>query len=244
MTPVAQMKHTSQGSFQTFAAIKLMKKYRLILALILLAFVGASVCVTQFLGKVYLVHVSGSKISASETPTLDLLPELVTWSEASPVKSSLTNFVCTLSTPWESPSEVELSSTNMTAYVFPNGARVVVWADSAAMMGERALRLGNTELFNGEDRLESDYAFLKSCLNSSPDQISIFKSKRTILQKTVLLILKAVINPDVHACFEYNINGRRGFQFGDPSIDDRIKLICFTSPNSAVAFDVGRACPI
>ena len=41
--------------------------------------------------------------------------------------------------------------------------------------------------------------------------------------------------------FEYNINGRTGFQFGDPAIDRHITLICFTSPNAAVEFVIRKS---
>ncbi|QHI68727.1 hypothetical protein [Tichowtungia aerotolerans] len=209
-----------------------MKKKHLLFTVAPLALL--SVLAIWFFSRMAWVYDLKSIFPKAEAPELYLIPQPLRWSEPSPVKSSLTNSTCMLSTPWEFPPEIMSTSTNMTVYSFSNGVRIIVWAESSSLMGVDSLQTGGGELFNKDPYTESKYSFLKNCLNSSPDQISAFKPTETTLQNSCLLLLKSSVLSTGSTYFEYNIDGRTGFQLGDPTTDRCITLICFTSPNEAV----------
>ena len=84
----------------------------------------------------------------TESPELYLIPQPLHWSESSPVKSSITNSTCMLSAPWESPTEMEFSTTNMTFYSFSNGVHIIVMAKSTSLIGVHSLQEGGGRIIH------------------------------------------------------------------------------------------------
>ncbi len=67
----------------------------------------------------------------------------------------------------------------------------------------------------GEEHLRSDFDFVRLCLNTTPDQATLFMQKKLLGRISTMLILRAIYEPLGGNIFEVNLfSGLKGFQFG------------------------------
>lgn len=68
----------------------------------------------------------------------------------------------------------------------------------------------------GEEHFHSDFTFIRLCLNTTPDQASLFMSNMMLGRISTILIMRAIYEPLGANIFEFNLyNGLKGFQFGE-----------------------------
>lgn len=80
----------------------------------------------------------------------------------------------------------------------------------------------------GRENLKSNYALYRTILRATPDELSIFMSRRDANKLGFLLILKGFITPNAATgmyAFEYQ--DLRGFQFGSPARTNKVILHVF-----------------
>ncbi|HXL22808.1 MAG TPA: hypothetical protein VOA78_10095 [Candidatus Dormibacteraeota bacterium] len=68
----------------------------------------------------------------------------------------------------------------------------------------------------GDEALQSDYNFQRLILETTPDKITLFSSKKTVVSHSVVLMLKAISVPGDPNSGIFAIQGKefRGFQYG------------------------------
>jgi len=81
----------------------------------------------------------------------------------------------------------------------------------------------------GKDAARSDYDFLKSQLDTTPNQISPMHSKREAIQRLTLLRMKGAIHCSRKpvAFYLFQSQNLRCIQMGEPAVDGFIEVRCF-----------------
>jgi hypothetical protein len=90
------------------------------------------------------------------------------------------------------------------------------------------------------DAARSDYDFLKSMLDSTPNQISPIHSKREVKNRQILLGMKLVecsLRPS--ALYSFKWHDERCIEIGDPSNDLQVEVRCFDPGDHEFYFLVG-----
>ncbi len=88
----------------------------------------------------------------------------------------------------------------------------------------------------GDDAVKSDYDLQRAMLESTPDKVNLFSSRRDVIRNSTLLLLKSLTLPKEAESGMFNIsNGRfRGFQIGTPGRQVRKIVVNLYSDDGSV----------
>lgn len=205
---------------------------RLIVMSIIILFFGA---MYHFGPKVLLLYVIKKNISKEDSPYFYLTPidrdVRPTVLNASKLKKiSLESLRLTV--PWEVKEKItnELLST----IVFHEKKLISI---KSQFKEERIIdtflkgtpeKIKSLKELMGEENLRSDFEFVRMCLHTTPDQATIFTSKKLLGRIWTLRILRAIYEPLGGPVFEFNMmNGLKGFQFGGVGEDKTVTIHLF-----------------
>jgi len=125
--------------------------------------------------------------------------------------------------PWQDVDE-EKSTVIKThkAIIFHSGNAILVGLSAPKEFVNVVLRSGfDTESFRaiyGDEPLKSDYAMHKLMLESAPQRITPFSSRKFAIGESMMIIMKAVGMPSGADSGLYAVRSKefKGFQYGDP----------------------------
>lgn len=127
--------------------------------------------------------------------------------------------------PWNDIDEAKsrIIGGNKAIIAFRSGNVLSVWSGPPREFVNLALSSGkiDSDTFRqiyGDEALKSDYALHRIMLETTPDKITPFTSRRTAVSKAMLLMLKAISAPrgGDSAIFAVRAADFRGFQYGQP----------------------------
>lgn len=119
------------------------------------------------------------------------------------------------------------------AFVFAGGKSVVVSGQKDgegvlnALLGGRPEQAEAMRRFWGPENLQTEYAAVNFCLHATPDQGSIFSSRKELMRLPSMLLLKAVYSPLGDVIYQFETDRFRGFQFGDPQSSQAVYVYLF-----------------
>lgn len=225
-----------------------MKKQKSILiGIILGGLLLALFCFDKTYGLKAHMHALVWKMMASpaKEPLMYQTPKQLVETNTTVAVTTFTNSICSFSTPWADP-EV-LTSTNDVVYFFSKRVGIFVSLDNAIYAEAFNLFRKHDEAYRilepvfRANHLYSNYDFLQACLNSTPNQLSMFNSREQTILLNVFMPMKLSMTVTGHeSIFSFEFDEFRGFQFGDPTKDGHLMLVCFSSPDTAVQIDINR----
>ena len=124
--------------------------------------------------------------------------------------------------PWEIIDTMVLG--NSTFFRFINTKGIVIAKQNENESIVKSLLGNNNEdaykmkALLGEENLKSEYDIINLCLNTSPDQATLFTPLKDLVKVPTMLVLKAMFTAD--KIYKFSTNNLRGFQFvtnGDSS---------------------------
>ena len=124
-------------------------------------------------------------------------------------------------TAWRGQIEIkELRS--LVRIQFPTGQSVLFFDPSTSLdMINTARQAGQPDFIEslyGAEAARSNYSLMEGALNSVPDQLSLWQTRRGIVTKGELLILKTMmIMHGETGVYRFQMGNLKGFQEGDPS---------------------------
>ncbi len=112
---------------------------------------------------------------------------------------------------------------NKAIIVFDSGNALSVWSGPPHEFMNGLLEQGkiDRDTFRkvyGDEALQSDYSFMRLILETTPDKITLFSTRKTAVSQGVLLTVKAICVPgDPNSgIFEVRTKVFKGFQYGRP----------------------------
>lgn len=80
----------------------------------------------------------------------------------------------------------------------------------------------------GKEHLNSDFDFIRMCLNTTPDQATLYTPTRLLGKISTVLIMRVIYEPLGRNIFEFQLsNGLRGFQFRKDSEHELVRIFLF-----------------
>jgi len=125
--------------------------------------------------------------------------------------------------PWQDVDE-EKSKVIKThkAIVFHSGNSILIMIATPKEFVNGVLESGfQAESFRkiyGDEPLQSDYAMYRLMLESAPQRVTPFSSRKSAVGESMMIIMKAICMPSAADSGLYSIRARefKGFQYGDP----------------------------
>jgi hypothetical protein len=127
--------------------------------------------------------------------------------------------------PWTDidQEKTEIIGGNKAIIAFRSGNVLSVWSGPPHELMNGLLEMGkiDRETFReiyGDEVLRSDYSFMSLVLETTPDKITLFSSRKTALGQMVLLTVKAICVPGDPNSGIFAVQGKefKGFQYGRP----------------------------
>jgi len=211
-----------------------MKRVFLILSLIIV--LGCLAILTTSIGVVVLMKI---EFRESKVPEAYLKPELrklEIW-EASH-HEEVSSLGLTLEVPWveivDRKEQQGLTlvkfSQNRSLAIIPSPEGIAESLES--LLDRKPEETERIKDFLREQSPKSNYDFYELILNSHPDQVSIFMSRKEAIAKVTLVAMKAMLvisTAPKGKIYSFSTEDIRGFQFGDPEMDDNIVIEFFDS---------------
>jgi hypothetical protein len=129
---------------------------------------------------------------------------------------------------------------------FSAGAFISVLAPSKngneldAMKQEAAKRGKDVRDVFGDEATRSNYALRSKVLSLTPRDLGLFSSRREMVANSVLLIFKEIeTNRFRGGLFSFQTEWFRGFQKGDPALDDVVMVEAFDSQDHKIELIIG-----
>ena len=173
--------------------------------------------------KVFLLYIINKNVSRSDTPNIYLTPKLrdIRPINLNHLKSGEIelNFI-SLKFPWKIKQK-NIGETSNTFLFHEKKAVIISSIPKEDKIADEFLKGTPDEVKGlkkliGEEHLHSDFDFIRLCLNTTPDDATLFTPKRLLGRITTMLMLRAIYEPLGGNIFEFNLNnGLRGFQFGE-----------------------------
>ena len=200
---------------------------KIIIFLIIL--IAAVTVVLYFFPQLWLVPMLKLRFSPYKNPSVYALPisrEVIASTVDLTGFDSVSYFGINFRSPWRNMREKNLSS-NSVLLEFGNGNTVFLFSNKdqptmlEALLGDDPKNAEQIRSMFGQEAIKTNYALQKLMLNTTPDDISIYQSRKEVVAKSILLILKPIAVPwptQVEPKIYNFITARKikGFQYGDP----------------------------
>jgi len=166
-------------------------------------------------------------------PNLSRIPEPLDLRDDSKTPGTkISEFGYEFEVPW-----AEIPQTRKTEYL----SDYVFGGDRAVVLFNPSDRDTSVTYSLAEQQLVSalqGYSIMKAALNTTPEQMSPFLSKREATRQLTLLKMKQVFGLEglSSAFYSFDRGDLRGFQIGDPAKDHNIELDCFDSNGLRIHF--------
>jgi len=149
---------------------------------------------------------------------------------------NITRFGYKIEMPWDKIQRID-DYESVTRIVFSQDFVIVVFnpektagfLDTVKSTVKKTSDMEALHRFYGEDAMQSNYSFLKSELESTPDQVSIFKPRTSVIRAFTLLIMKSaqLLTSKDGSIWSVGNETMKGFQVGDPAQDQLIDIRMF-----------------
>lgn len=163
---------------------------------------------------------------AGNDPALWMAPaELRDLSTSSAPGRKLSYFGYEFEVPWDDLDEQKTRLVGSWQFIaFHSGKTMLFWRlppkkSVNAMLGQGKLDGARLKRLYGDETLQSDYAFIRATLETTPGQITLFTPQRKALRIMTLLLLKSIYvstNKSGSGIFLIQTGDFRGFQYGNP----------------------------
>lgn len=167
----------------------------------------------------------GAHYTARKMPLLKMVPvELPDLSISQASGKKLSYFGYEFEVPWDDIDEAKSRIIgNIAIITFRSGNVLSVWSGSPCTLVNTVLSGSKIEPITfrqlyGDEALESDYSLLRMILETTPDNITPFISKKQAASRATLLLLKGLTAAwrGQSGIFRVRAEGFTGFQFGRP----------------------------
>jgi hypothetical protein len=211
------------------------------------------------------IYVWETRRSASKNPIYWIRPvELLDLSISKGPSRKISYLGYEFEIPWNDVDEAKTSvhGTKIATVGFHSGNVITIWnkpvGDFVNMMVDDA-RIDRNDLAQliGNNAIQSDYAFERAVLQFTPNDVSIFTSKKKAIQHGTLVMMKLFFLPTGSETGVYSIRTKEfmGFQYGRPlnpfghlsvelyGTDAHVQIIFSQKTNGAVAIsqaDINR----
>ncbi len=163
---------------------------------------------------------------ARKMPVVKKVPvELPDLSVSQASGKKLSYFGYEFEVPWDDIDEVKSRTIggNKAIIAFKSGNVLSVWSGSPREFVNTVLSSGKIDQdtfrqIYGDEALQSDYALHRIMLETTPDEITPFVSKRDAISRAVLLVMKGISSPrgSESGVFSVKAGEFTGFQYGRP----------------------------
>jgi hypothetical protein len=168
-------------------------------------------------------------------------------SEASGKK--LTYFGYEFEVPWDDIDEAKTRTIgeNKAIIVFQSGNVLSVWSGSPrefvnTVLSNGKIDQGTFRKIYGDEALQSDYALHRVMLETTPDKITPFVTKRDAVSRAMLLLMKGISMPSSadSGVFAVRAGQFNGFQYGRPPIPRRGLSVELFADSGSLSFIFGQ----
>jgi len=147
--------------------------------------------------------------------------------------TTLSYFEYEFEVPWSNIGKEDKRETSVRV-LFESGKGVAIISPETDINIVQGLRGDDPEkakllsILLGRELLESNHSFYNTVLRVTPNDISIFRPRNQVIRAAILLCFKRALSINGESgLFEFESHGFRGFQFGSPSISDKVILNIF-----------------
>jgi len=187
---------------------------------------------------------------ARKTPVVKKAPlELADLSISQAPGKRLSYFGYEFEVPWDDIDEAksQIIGGNKAIVVFRSGNVLSVWSGSPHEFVDTVLPSGKIDRetlrqIYGDEALQSDYEFHRILLETTPDTITPFISKRRAISLSMLLIMKAISAPRgaETGIFAVHAGAFKGFQFGQPQSSPTGISVELFADSGSLSFIIGQ----
>lgn len=144
---------------------------------------------------------------------------------------------------WDGQTEIK-EVRSLVRIQFPTGQSVLFFDPSAGLdMVETARQAHQPDFIEnlyGAEAARSNYSLMEAALNSIPDQLSLWQTRRGIATKGQLLILKTIIiRHGETGLYRFQMGNLKGFQEGDPGKANVVVVHGFDKSDRQYEIEVG-----
>jgi hypothetical protein len=159
---------------------------------------------------------------AKKSPILWMTPLPLETTEASRATGTkLSNDGYEFEVPWKDlETDKVVRRDNIAAFVFRSGIGITYFGlrNNGGLISLLQGRQAGLGRILGEDAVQSDYALQKATLDQTPGMLTPWISRRDAARISTLLNIKLIDEREAATgIFRLEINGWKGFQFGDPA---------------------------
>ena len=177
-----------------------------------------------------------AKLMAQQHPYLALVPQPLPelGSSAAP-GTTLSDFGYEYEVAWPAPTTSRRTN-GVAAYIFPGERGLAFFDPAESTAGFDHLPSPIQQLISAL----TGYEVMKRSLYTTPDQVSLFLSKRESARRMFLLNQKDIdLRRSPSVVYSFERSQFRGFQMGNPSTDDQVEVLCFDRSGRQLVFEFG-----
>ena len=218
------------------------RKWRKLVAVIAIFSIGAFLWVFWFQASMLVeMHYSYRHLPVASMVPVQLSDRSITSGEG----SKLSCFGYEFEIPWQDIDTPNIQRKTMMLIPFRSGLEILVGHGSTHSLVDTAMESTKTDARSfraayGDQAAQSDYEFLKLALNATPAGVRLLDSKKDVVRKSTLVLIKVIVVPGDSGIFEVRANEFKGFQYGDPAKHPKRVTVTLYSADGGIEFSFSR----
>ena len=166
-----------------------------------------------------------ARSTGNDYPNLAVLPKPLPSTPSTNLSGvRIEHFGFSFQVPWKDLDQDQWATDTAAVVPFRDGGRLLIFnpatqIDSAKILhGNTASQTGATEEVFGERALSSNYELMAAEVETTPDQIKWWNSRKQNTRNGLLLTYKSLDLRNAHEIYRLASGELRGFQFGNPIV--------------------------